>query len=99
MIDITHCNCLEIRTQSQNVSYMASTLKNCHSSRGHTVYFACVKMLELEAVYFTAVDLAGSERPTAFGTEDEFVDGLKLIVSKGKLDLNAKQLLSFERNV
>ena len=96
MTDITRYNCLDIITQLQNVSYMAPTLKNYHSSRGHTIYFACVKMLELEAVYFTAVDLATRERPTAFGTEDEFVDGLKLVVSEGKLDLNAKQLLSFE---
>ena len=39
-------------------------MKNPHSSRGHTVYFAKIKMKELEDVYFIAVDLAGSEGQT-----------------------------------
>eukprot|EP01083_Nonionella_stella_P274506 931843_1 len=76
---------------------MAPTLKNPHSSRGHTVYFARVKMKELEDVYFICVDLAGSEGQTALGTKDEFVEGLKLAMTKGKLKLNKKQMKGFEQ--
>eukprot|EP01084_Bolivina_argentea_P251547 421919_1 len=76
---------------------MAPTLKNPHSSRGHTVYFACVKMKDLEDVYFISVDLAGSEGQTALGTKDEFVAGLKLAMSKGKLKLSRKQMKGIEQ--
>eukprot|EP01083_Nonionella_stella_P069115 184082_1 len=95
-IEITHKNALNIITELQEVSHMAPTLKNPHSSRGHTVYFCQVKMTGLEDVYFIAVDLAGSEGQTALGTKDEFVGGLKLAMSKGKLKLNKKQKQSFE---
>eukprot|EP01083_Nonionella_stella_P069114 184081_1 len=95
-IEITHKNALNIITELQEVSHMAPTLKNPHSSRGHTVYFNAVKMTGLEDVYFIAVDLAGSEGQTALGTKDEFVEGLKLAMSKGKLKLNKKQMKGFE---
>ena len=84
-LNITKDNCLNIITELQNVSHMAPTLKNPHSSRGHTVYFACVKMEELEDVYFINVDLAGSEGQTALGTKNEFTEGLQLAMTKGKL--------------
>eukprot|EP01084_Bolivina_argentea_P065977 120267_1 len=89
-IQITMNNCLQIITKLQQVSHMAPTLKNPHSSRGHTVYFACIKMNGLEDVYFIAVDLAGSEGQTALGTKDEFINGLKLAMAKGKLKLKKK---------
>eukprot|EP01083_Nonionella_stella_P177905 626882_1 len=95
-IEITASNCLSVITELQEVSHMAPTLKNPHSSRGHTVYFNAVKMTGLEDVYFIAVDLAGSEGQTALGTKDEFVEGLKLAMSKGKLKLNKKQMKGFE---
>eukprot|EP01084_Bolivina_argentea_P018032 33622_1 len=53
-------------------------------------------MVGLEDVYFIAVDLAGSEGQTALGTKDEFCNGLKLAISKGKLKLNKKQMKSIE---
>eukprot|EP00490_Sorites_sp_Unknown_P012816 CAMPEP_0114655970 /NCGR_PEP_ID=MMETSP0191-20121206/11660_1 /TAXON_ID=126664 /ORGANISM="Sorites sp." /LENGTH=436 /DNA_ID=CAMNT_0001872285 /DNA_START=437 /DNA_END=1744 /DNA_ORIENTATION=- len=53
-------------------------------------------MKELEDVYFIAVDLAGSEGQTALGTKDEFVEGLRLAMSKGKLDLGKKDMKNFE---
>merc|ERR1712113_1336290 len=81
----------------QEVSHMAPTLKNPHSSRGHTVYFCCVKIKGLEDVYFIAIDLAGSEGQTALGTKDEFVNGLKLAMTKGKLKLSKKQMKGFEQ--
>eukprot|EP01084_Bolivina_argentea_P065974 120264_1 len=90
MLEITEHNCLKIITELQQVSHMAPTLKNPHSSRGHTVYFACIKMNGLEDVYFIAVDLAGSEGQTALGTKDEFINGLKLAMAKGKLKLKKK---------
>eukprot|EP01083_Nonionella_stella_P175293 610062_1 len=95
-IEITESNCLSVITELQEVSHMAPTLKNPHSSRGHTVYFNEVKMKGLEGAYFIAVDLAGSEGQTALGTEDEFVEGLKLAMSKGKLTLSKKQMKGFE---
>ena len=95
-IDITQDNCLQVIRDLQNVSHMAPTLKNPHSSRGHTVYFVAVKMVDFEPVYFIAVDLAGSEGQTALGTKDEFIAGLKLAISKGKLKLSKKQISSFE---
>eukprot|EP01083_Nonionella_stella_P069117 184084_1 len=95
-IQITKSNCLKVITSLQEVSHMAPTLKNPHSSRGHTVYFNQVKMKGLEDVYFIAVDLAGSEGQTALGTKDEFVNGLKLAMSKGKLKLNKRQMKGFE---
>jgi len=91
-IAITKDNCLQIITELQEVSHMAPTLKNPHSSRGHTVYFCRVVMRELEDTYFIAVDLAGSEGQTALGTQDEFVEGLKLAMAKGKLNLGAKAM-------
>ena len=81
MIDITHDNCLNIITQLQNVSHMAPTLENPHSSRGHILYLEHAKMLTSEAA---------GEGQAALGTKDEFADILKLVRSKGKLDLNAK---------
>eukprot|EP01084_Bolivina_argentea_P046162 84989_1 len=54
-------------------------------------------MKELEDVYFICVDLAGSEGQTALGTKDEFVEGLKLAMTKGKLKLNKKQMKGFEQ--
>lgn len=87
-----HCRCLLCYHIDQ-----APTLKNPHSSRGHTVYFNRVKMKGLEAVYFICVDLAGSEGQTALGTRDEFVEGLKLAASKGKLHLTKKQKKGFEQ--
>eukprot|EP01084_Bolivina_argentea_P046161 84988_1 len=54
-------------------------------------------MKELEDVYFIAVDLAGSDGATALGTKDEFVQGLTLAMSKGKLKLNKKQVKGFEQ--
>ena len=96
MMDITKDNCLSIITQLQEVSHMAPTLKNPHSSRGHTVYFCRIKMKDLEDVYFICVDLAGSEGQTALGTKDEFTAGLQLAMSKGKLKLSKQQKLSFE---
>merc|ERR1712228_491055 len=92
MIAITEKNCLSVITELQEVSHMAPTLKNPHSSRGHTCYFARVKMKGLEDVYFIAVDLAGSEGQTALGTKDEFMGGLTLAMNKGKLKLNKKML-------
>ena len=53
---------------------MAWTVKIPDSLRGHTAYFAGVKMLELELVYLIAVDLAG--------TTDKFLEGLELVISK-----------------
>ena len=53
-------------------------------------------MKELEDVYFIAVDLAGSEGQTALGTKEEFIAGLKLAMSKGKLILSKKQMKGFE---
>merc|ERR1712228_828241 len=97
MIAITEKNCLSVITELQEVSHMAPTLKNPHSSRGHTCYFARVKMKGLEDVYFIAVDLAGSEGQTALGTKDEFVAGLQLAMSKGKLKLNKKQKKGMEQ--
>ena len=97
MLEITQDNCLSIITKLQEVSHMAPTLKNPHSSRGHTVYFCRIKMTDLEDVYFIAVDLAGSEGQTALGTKDEFISGLQLAMSKGKLHLNKKQMKSFEQ--
>eukprot|EP01083_Nonionella_stella_P083271 230190_1 len=95
-MEITQKNCLSAISELQEVSHMAPTLKNPHSSRGHTVYFARVVMTGLEDVYFIAVDLAGSEGQTALGSKDEFTNGLKLAMSKGKLKLNKKQMKSFE---
>merc|ERR1712176_994101 len=92
MINVTKDNCLSVITNLQEVSHMAPTLKNPHSSRGHTCYFARIKMKGLEDVYFIAVDLAGSEGQTALGTKDEFVAGLKLAMDKGKLKLNKKMM-------
>eukprot|EP01084_Bolivina_argentea_P065980 120274_1 len=97
ILEITRDNCLQIITELQEVSHMAPTLKNPHSSRGHTVYFCRVKMKGLEDVYFICVDLAGSEGATALGTKDEFINGLKLAMSKGKLKLNKKQMKGFEQ--
>merc|ERR1719384_2062773 len=91
MIEITLDNCLSVITDLQEVSHMAPILKNPHSSRGHTCYFTRVKMKGLEDVYLIAVDLAGSEGQTALGTKEEFVGGLKLAMSKGKLHLTKKQ--------
>merc|ERR1719464_778709 len=65
MINVTADNCLSVITNLQEVSHMAPTLKNPHSSRGHTCYFTRVKMSGLEDVYFIAIDLAGSEGQTA----------------------------------
>jgi len=112
MIQVTLDNCLSVITELQEVSHMAPTLKNPHryihtfffiwlifflfSSRGHTCYFCKVKMKELEDVYFVAVDLAGSEGQTALGTKEEFISGLKLAMSKGKLVLSKKQMKGFE---
>merc|ERR1719242_1717499 len=76
---------------------MAPTLKNPHSSRGHTVYFAKVKLKGLEPVYFICIDLAGSEGQTALGTKDEFVEGLQLAMSMGKLNLNRKEMAGLEQ--
>lgn len=76
---------------------MAPTLKNPHSSRGHTVYFAKVTLKGLEPVHFICVDLAGSEGQTALGTKDEFVEGLQLAMSKGKLKLNHKEMAGLEQ--
>ncbi len=53
-------------------------------------------MTDLEPVYFICIDLAGSEGQTALGTKDEFVNGLKLAMSKGKLKLNKRQLKNVE---
>merc|ERR1719361_2306207 len=96
-IEITMDNCLQIITDLQEVSHMAPTLKNPHSSRGHTVYFAKVKLKGLEPVYFICIDLAGSEGQTALGTKDEFVEGLQLAMSKGKLNLNRKEMAGLEQ--
>eukprot|EP00485_Elphidium_margaritaceum_P007764 CAMPEP_0202703876 /NCGR_PEP_ID=MMETSP1385-20130828/16668_1 /ASSEMBLY_ACC=CAM_ASM_000861 /TAXON_ID=933848 /ORGANISM="Elphidium margaritaceum" /LENGTH=1190 /DNA_ID=CAMNT_0049361797 /DNA_START=27 /DNA_END=3599 /DNA_ORIENTATION=- len=94
---ITPENCLSIITDLQAASHMAPTLKNPHSSRGHTVYFSCVKLKGLEDVYFICCDLAGSEGQTALGTKDEFVEGLELAMRKGKLTLNKAQQKSIEQ--
>merc|ERR1719203_2077318 len=59
-IAVTKDNCLQVITQLQEVSHMAPTLKNPHSSRGHTCYFTRIKIKGLEDVYFIAIDLAGS---------------------------------------
>eukprot|EP01084_Bolivina_argentea_P008832 16514_1 len=96
-IEITSQNSFEIITQLQEVSHMAPTLKNPHSSRGHTVYFCCIKMKEMEDVYFIATDLAGSEGMSALGTKDEFMNGLEFAMKKGKLKLNRKQRKSFDQ--
>lgn len=53
-------------------------------------------MKGLEDVYFICVDLAGSEGQTALGTRDEFVEGLQLAASKGKLHLTKRQKKGFE---
>ena len=96
MINVTKDNCLSVITNLQEVSHMAPTLKNPHSSRGHTCYFTRIKIKGLEDVYFIAIDLAGSEGQTALGTKDEFTEGLKLAMSKGKLHLNKKQMKGIE---
>eukprot|EP00484_Ammonia_sp_Unknown_P003460 CAMPEP_0197077116 /NCGR_PEP_ID=MMETSP1384-20130603/212455_1 /TAXON_ID=29189 /ORGANISM="Ammonia sp." /LENGTH=965 /DNA_ID=CAMNT_0042515975 /DNA_START=26 /DNA_END=2924 /DNA_ORIENTATION=- len=96
-LPVTKENCLEVITKLQDVSHMAPTLKNPHSSRGHTVYFNRVKMKDLEDVYFICIDLAGSEGQTALGTKEEFVEGLQLAMSKGKLHLNKKQMKSLDQ--
>ena len=86
-VAITEQNSLDIVQSLQSVSHLAPTLKNPHSSRGHTVYFCRVKLVGLETVHFVAVDLAGSEGQTALGSKDEFVDGLQRAMSRGKLKL------------
>eukprot|EP01084_Bolivina_argentea_P130100 229697_1 len=96
-LQISHGNSFEIITQLQDVSHMAPTLKNPHSSRGHTVYFCCIQMNEMEDVYFIAADLAGSEGMSALGTKAEFMNGLELACQKGKLKLNKKQKDSFNQ--
>eukprot|EP00484_Ammonia_sp_Unknown_P019965 CAMPEP_0197027474 /NCGR_PEP_ID=MMETSP1384-20130603/7367_1 /TAXON_ID=29189 /ORGANISM="Ammonia sp." /LENGTH=713 /DNA_ID=CAMNT_0042456321 /DNA_START=31 /DNA_END=2172 /DNA_ORIENTATION=- len=94
---VTKENCFEVIFKLQNVSHMAPTLKNPHSSRGHTVYFNRIKMRDLEDVYLICIDLAGSEGQTALGSKQEFVDGLKLAMSKGKLRLSSKQMAGVEQ--
>ena len=96
-IQVTQRNCLSIISELQSVSHMAPTVKNPRSSRGHTVYFCCIKMRDLEDVHLIAVDLAGSEGQTALGTRDEFASGLQLAMSKGKLSLNQKQMRGVEQ--
>merc|ERR1712228_234141 len=96
MINVTKENCLKLITNLQEVSHMAPTLKNPHSSRGHTCYFTRIKLKGLEDVYLINIDLAGSEGQTALGTKDEFTSGLKLAMSKGKLHLSKKQQKGIE---
>merc|ERR1712228_614244 len=96
MINVTKENALSVITQLQEVSHMAPTLKNPHSSRGHTCYFTRIKLKGLEDVYLINIDLAGSEGQTALGTKDEFTSGLKLAMSKGKLHLSKKQQKGIE---
>jgi len=96
-LEVTSRNCLSVVTALQAVSHMAPTLKNPHSSRGHTVYFARVALRGLEDVHLILVDLAGSEGQTALGTRDEFVAGLQLAMSAGKLKLSKKQKRGLEQ--
>ena len=95
-VRITEQNSLNIIASLQSVSHLAPTLKNPHSSRGHTVYFVKVKLVGLEAVHFVAVDLAGSEGQTALGSKEEFVEGLQRAMSRGKLKMTRKQMKGFE---
>ena len=55
-----------------------------------------LKEKTFEDVYFIAVDLAGSEGQTALGSKEEFISGLQLAMSKGKLVLSKKQMKGFE---
>ena len=95
-VRITLQNTLDIIVSLQSVSHLAPTLKNPHSSRGHTVYFLKVKLKGLEPVHFVCVDLAGSEGQTALGTKEEFVEGLQRAMSRGKLKMTKKQMKGFE---
>ena len=95
-VRITLQNSLDIIVSLQSVSHLAPTLKNPHSSRGHTVYFLKVKLKGLEPVHFVCVDLAGSEGQTALGTKEEFVEGLQRAMSRGKLKMTKKQMKGFE---
>eukprot|EP01083_Nonionella_stella_P069118 184085_1 len=81
-IQMSADNCYKVITELQAVSHMAPTLKNLHSSRGHTVYFCRITMHDIDDVYFIAVDLAGSEGVSALGTKDEYMKGMKLAVER-----------------
>eukprot|EP01083_Nonionella_stella_P083105 229643_1 len=97
--EITPKNCFRVITNLQEVSHMAPTLKNPHSSRGHTVYFCRIQMVDTEDVYFIAVDLAGSEGQNALGTPSEFEDGVKAVIRRNAptRSIRNKQLANIRR--
>ncbi len=95
-VAISASNSLFVVRSLQSVSHLAPTLKNPHSSRGHTVYSVKVKLVGLEPVHFVCCDLAGSEGQTALGSKDEFVEGLQRAMSRGKLKMTRKQMKGFE---
>ena len=67
---------------------------------GGCLFYCCrcyvVVHSHLICLYLCDAQLAGSEGQTALGTKEEFVNGLKLAMSKGKLHLNSKQMKGIE---